>query len=98
MTTLTADAVIAEDGRVTIPEPLPGWVKPGHARVVLVVDDEARAAAEQPRPKPVATPEMVARRKKALESVRQLNPYRDLVDPASWQREVRRDRPLPCRD
>jgi len=98
MTTLTAEAEIAADGRVTIAEPLPGWVRPGHARVLLVVDDDARGIAPPPRLKPEATPEMVARRKKALASVRRLNPYRAIADPAAWQREIRRDRPLPFRD
>ena len=65
---------------------------------VLVVDDDARGIAAAPRLKPEATPEMVARRKKALASVRRLNPYRDIADPAAWQREIRQDRPLPFRD
>jgi len=30
--------------------------------------------------------------------VRRLNPYRDIADPAAWQKEIRRDRPLPFRD
>jgi len=98
MTTLTAEAEIAADGRVTIAEPLPGWVRAGHARVLLMVDDEARAISAHPSLKPEATPEMVARRKKALASVRRLNPYRDIADPAAWQREIRRDRELPFRD
>ena len=98
MKTLTAEAVIAADGRVTIAEPLPGWVRPGHARVLLVVDDAAQGSAGQRGPKLEATPEMIARRKTALASVRRLNPYRDVGDPAAWQREIRRDRPLPFRD
>jgi hypothetical protein len=98
MTTLTAEAEIAADGRVTIAEPLPKWVRPGHARVFLMVDDAAPGSGSEPRLKPEATPEMVARRKRALASARRLNPYRDVVDPAAWQKEIRRDRPLPFRD
>ena len=98
MTTLTAEAEIAADGRVTIAEPLPGWVRPGHARVLLVVNDDAWGSVGQRCPMPEATPEMVARRKKALASVRRLNPYRDIADPSAWQREIRQDRPLPFRD
>jgi len=98
MTTLTAEAEIAADGRVTIAEPLPGWVRAGHARVLLMVDDDAHDISAHPRLKPEATPEMVSRRKKALASVRRLNPYRDIADPAAWQKEIRRDRPLPFRD
>jgi hypothetical protein len=97
MTTLKAEAMIAPDGKVTISEPLPGWVKPGHARVLILLD-EGNAVPRTVHPNAVASAEMVARRKRALDAVRQLNPYRDIEDPAKWQREIRRDRPLPSRD
>ncbi len=97
MTTLTAEAEIAEDGMVTIAKPLPGWVRPGPVRVLLMVD-EVPGSAGQCRPTLEATPEMVERRKKALASARRLNPYRNIADPVAWQREIRRDRELPFRD
>lgn len=34
----------------------------------------------------------------AMKEVQKLNPYRDIKDPVAWQREIRRDRPLPGRD
>ena len=35
---------------------------------------------------------------KAMREVQKLNPYRDIEDPVAWQRELRKDRPLPGRD
>jgi hypothetical protein len=34
----------------------------------------------------------------ALEAVAASNPFRDIVDPVEWQREIRKDRPLPGRE
>lgn len=34
----------------------------------------------------------------AMREVQKLNPYRDIEDPVAWQREIRKDRPLPGRD
>ncbi len=96
--TVTADAEIAADGSVRIVTPLPAWVKPGPARILVVVDDPPEIRAPSPRPRLTATPEMIARRKAALAEVRKLNPYRDISDPVSWQKEIRKDRSLPFRD
>ena len=41
-----------------------------------------------------ATPEMLEKRKKAFERLRELNPFRDIDDPTIWQHEIRTDRPL----
>lgn len=38
------------------------------------------------------------RRGEALEALKELraaNPYRDITDPVAWQKEIRKDRPLP---
>ena len=97
--TVTTDAEIAADGSVKIVTPLPAWVKPGRARVLLVVEEDSpEARAQSPRPRLTATPEMIARRKAALAAVRKLNPYREITDPVAWQQEIRKDRPLPFRD
>lgn len=34
----------------------------------------------------------------ALKAVVLLNPYRDVVDPVTWQRDIRNERALPGRD
>lgn len=33
-----------------------------------------------------------------LKELQKLKPYRDIKDPIAWQREIRKDRPLPGRD
>lgn len=98
MKTLTIVAEIAADGSMKMLTPLPAWVKPGRARVTVIVEDGAEEDARPPRSKLTATPEMIVRRKAALEEVRRLDPYRDITDPVAWQREIRRDRALPFRD
>lgn len=34
----------------------------------------------------------------SLDVAARLNPFRDITDPVAWQREIRRDRPLPGRE
>jgi hypothetical protein len=95
MKTLETDIEIGADGSVKLLSPLPSWLKPGRAHVRMTVE----SLEEMPkRQKLTATPEMIARRVTALEDIRKLNPYRDIIDPVQWQREMREDRSLPDRD
>jgi len=95
MKTLETDIEIGADGSVKLLSPLPAWLKPGRAHVLMTVE----SMGDKPkRQKLTATPEMIARRESALSNVRKLNPYRDITDPVEWQREIREDRPLPGRD
>jgi hypothetical protein len=95
MNTLESDIEIGPDGSMRLLSPLPAWLKPGRAHVLMTVE----SAQEKPQlEKLTATPEMIARRSAALAEVRKLNPYRDIAEPVSWQREMREDRPLPGRD
>ena len=97
MKTLETDIEIGADGSVRLLSPLPAWLKPGRAHVLMTV--ESVQGQNQPkRQKLTATPEMIARRVAALDEIRKLNPYRDITDPLAWQREIRQDRPLPGRD
>jgi hypothetical protein len=95
MNTLEADVEIGADGSVKLLSPLPAWVKPGRAHVLMTVET---IEEKPPRRKITATPEMIARRVAAMELIRELNPYRDIADPVEWQREMREDCPLPGRD
>lgn len=97
MATLETDIEIGADGSVRLLSPLPSWLKPGRAHVLLTVES-ANEPGQPPRQTHTATPEMIARRAAALEEVRKLNPYRDITDPVAWQREAREDRPLPGRE
>jgi hypothetical protein len=94
MKTLETDIEIGADGSVKLLSPLPGWIKPGRAHVLMTVE----SVDEKPRQKLTATPEMITRREAALENIRKVNPYRGIADPVEWQREMRGDRPLPGRD
>jgi hypothetical protein len=95
MKTLETDIEIGADGSVKLLSPLPAWLKPGRAHVLMTVESEEDKPRRQ---KLTATAEMIARRTAALENVRKLNPYRDITDPVEWQREMREDSPLPGRD
>ena len=79
MNTLEADIEIAADGSMRLLSPLPDWLKPGRAHVLLTVPDATESKPKRQIPR--ATPEMIARRMAALEKVRALDPYRNLTDP-----------------
>jgi len=95
MKTLESDIEIGADGSIKLLSPLPAWLKPGRAHVLMSVESVDEKAKRRKRS---ATPEMLARRATALEKVRELNPYREIEDPVGWQRDIRQDRPLPGRD
>jgi hypothetical protein len=89
MNRLETEIEIAADGSLRLLSPLPVWLKPGRAHVVLTVVDAVES--ERKRQIPQATPEMIARRMAALQKVRELNPYRDVTDPVEWQRTLHDD-------
>ncbi len=96
MSTITAD----EDGSLHLP--LPAELQNRRLKITATIEPADDAGIEPPRRVvPVATPEMIARREKAFAALRRLqerNPYRDIEDPVAWQREIRKDRPLPGRE
>ena len=89
------DIEIGADGSVRLLSPLPTWLKPGRAHVLMIVESEEQKPKRQ---KLTASPEMIARREAALKEIRKLNPYRDITDPVEWQRDMREDRPPPGGD
>lgn len=98
MNTIRTEVEITTDGGLKLLSPLPAWLKPGRAQILVMVKDDTAVAMKPKRTKLVATPEMLEARKAALNAVRQLNPYREITDPVAWQKEIRKDRPLPFRD
>lgn len=98
MHSLETDVEIGADGTVTLLSPLPDWLKPGRAHVVLTLSPDAETQPKPHKQKLTATPEMIAQRMAALEEVRKLNPYRDIADPVAWQREIREDVIQPGRE
>ena len=73
--------------------PIPPELRDGRVKVTVTM--ESVTASGRPAP---ATPQMLERRKEAFDALRKLNPFRDIKDPVEWQREIRKDRPLPGRD
>jgi len=66
-------------------------------------DAPADIVANRPRLQmPDETPEERAARgvrlRQAFEALAASNPFRDIADPVEWQREQRRERPLPGRE
>ena len=82
------------DADGTLHLPLPAELRHGKIEVTATL----KAANGTPPAPPRATPEILKRRKEAFEKLRQLNPYREIQDPVAWQKEIRKDRPLPGRD
>lgn len=100
MHTLETDIEIAEDGSVKLLSPLPEWLKPGRAHVLLAKADPLSLRAIMQRYRlPKATPEMVARRSEALKQLRAMGGLQEAIpDPVAWQKEMREDVKLPGRD
>jgi len=93
--TLETDIEIGADGSVKLLSPLPSWLKPGRAHVRMTVE----SLEEMPkRQKLTATPDMIARRATALENIRKLNPYRDIIDPVEWEETARCRTTIETRD
>lgn len=95
MNTLETDVEVAADGSIRLLSPLPDWLKPGRAHLLLVATEGDATPRKQV---PGVTPEMIEQRLAAFEKLREMNPYRDLADPAAWQREIREDVVLPGRE
>jgi hypothetical protein len=98
MNSLEADIEIGADGSMKLLSPLPSWLRPGRAHVVLTLTSGEASGTQSKRRKLTATAEMVAKRIAAFEELRALGGLRDVIpDPVAWQREMREDRPLPGR-
>ncbi len=97
MHTLETDVEVSADGSLKLLSPLPEWLKPGRAHVLLSVPNEASPKLK--RVIPIATPEVLARRAAAFEAIRAMGGLKDVIpDPVAWQREIREDVVLPGRE
>lgn len=77
MNILETDVEVSADGSLKLLSPLPEWLKPGRAHVLLSVPNEA-----SPKPKrviPTATPEMLAKRATAFEAIRAQGGMKDVM-------------------
>ena len=92
MSTITAILEVNEDG--TLHLPLPPGMGMGMIAVTATLTPAERAADA-----PFATQTMVTQRLAALRSLREHGGLMATIpDPVAWQREQRKDRPLPGRD
>jgi hypothetical protein len=92
MSTITA--ILEPDADGTLHLPLPPELRGGRIEITATL----KPAEEISRAMHRATPEMLRKRQEAFAELRRLNPFRDIPDPVAWQREIRKDRPLPGRD
>ncbi len=92
MSTITAILEPHADG--TLHLPLPVELRQGKVEVTATLKPANGTLSKLPQ----ATPDMLRQRKAAFEKLRELNPFRAIEDPVAWQREIRKDRPLPGRD
>lgn len=99
MNMIRTEVEITTDGGLKLLSPLPAWLKPGRAQIMVLVKDDSEQPVKPKKQMPPATPEMLAARKKALQELREMGGLRDVIpDPLAWQKEIRQDRPMPGRD
>jgi len=99
MNTIRTEVEITTDGSLKLLSPLPAWLKPGRAQIMVLVEDDSEQPVKPKKQMPPATPEMLAARKKAYAELRAMGGLSDVIpDPVAWQREIREDVVLPGRD
>jgi hypothetical protein len=100
MNRITAILEAHPDGTVHLP--VPAELRHGKVEVTATLraaqDTVSGDPSTLPSSLPRATPQMVQRRREAFAALRAMDPFREISDPVEWQREVRKDRPLPGRE
>ena len=87
----TITAILEADADGTLHLPVPQNLRRGKVKVVATLGTELETAPASERAKP-GTP------LDALKELRKLGAFKEITDPVAWQREIRKDRPLPGRD
>lgn len=90
MSTITAILEAEADG--TLHLPVPASLRRGKVKIVATLESEQETAGQQAE-SPPATPLAALKELRKLGGLRQAIP-----DPVAWQREQRKERPLPGRD
>ena len=86
MSTITAILEADEDG--TLHLPLPPEYKGGKVEVTATITPITPTNPESTREAAAA----------ALRLLSEMGTFREITDPVAWQREIRKDRPLPGRE
>jgi len=90
-------AAILEGDRVVWQGDRPSLVQP--QRVTIMVDEnEVAASAPGFGVRSEPTPDQIEEAIRAMERIQRRGGIASIPDPVEWQREIRRDRPLPGRD
>ena len=86
MSTITA--ILEADADGTLHLPVPQNLRRGKVKVVATLESELETTARPTKETALA----------ALRQLRQMGTFKKITDPVAWQREIRKDRPLPGRD
>ena len=86
MSTITAILEADPDG--TLHLPVPQNLRCGKVKVVATLESEPPTTVRPTRETALA----------ALQRLRARGTFREIADPVAWQRETRKDRPLPGRE
>ncbi len=89
MSTITAILEADADGTLHLPVPID--LRHGKVRVVATLEAEQENKSGISKEK-ARTP------LEALKRLRARGTFREITDPVAWQREIRKDRPLPGRE
>jgi hypothetical protein len=86
MSTITA--ILEADADGTLHLPVPQNLRRGKVKGVATLESEPEKNDRPTRETALA----------ALRELRKLGTFKEITDPVAWQREIRKDRPLPGRD
>ena len=86
MSTITA--ILEPDADGTLHLPVPRNLRCGKVKVIATLESES-AATDRPTQETALA---------ALRQLREMGTFKKITDPVAWQRENRKDRPLPGRD
>jgi len=86
MSTITA--ILEADADGTLHLPVPRDLRLGKIKVVATLQSEPETNERPTQETALA----------ALRQLRKMGTFKMITDPVAWQREIRKDRPLPGRD
>ena len=84
----TITAILEADADGTLHLPVPEELRKFRLKVTATIE---AAPEKSQRPS-------MEEAQAALRRLRELGTFKEITDPVAWQREIRRDRPLPGRD
>ncbi len=86
MSTITA--ILEADADGTLHLPLPAELRNSKLKVTATIEAAPEECERPTRETALA----------ALKKLREMGTFKEITDPVAWQREIRKDRPLPGRD